>query len=430
VNLTTSSAPVEHRSVLKVVLSAPRPVWILIVGTFINRVGSFFSTFATLFLTHHGVSASDLPLVLVGVGVTSMIGSLGGGWLSDRLGRRNALVLSMFASAAALLLLSFAVSLPLIVAAVCLVGLCVQAYLPAASALLVDYSRPEDRVPIFAFFRLALNVGAALGPLIAGVLAARSYTLLFEVDGLTSALCGIVIFVGIKRTDRAPSVSPAQSPADSTPAPDTGEGADAGEGAGAAASSAAVTPEPVKAPPSGVPVMALCVAFFGIAMIYAQYRSTVPLELLRHGFSTVFYGALLTLNGSLVIVGELPISSRTRRLPWQYVVIAGVLTMAIGLAVSGLAKQAVLVVAAFAVFTVGEMIFAPVANAAVAQLSPAGKTARYQGLLATAQTLGFALGPAAGTSILPLSAAGLWAGTLGLACLCCAAIYIIWRMWQ
>lgn len=428
-NATASAASQRHRSIARVVLGAPRPVWILIIGAFINRAGSFFANFATLFLTHRGLHPEVLPLALAGVGAATIAGSLAGGWLCDRIGQRTTLVASMSASAICMVFLAFAPTLPLVVLAVCLAGLFTQSYLPAASALLIEHTEAENYVPIFAFFRLALNMGAAVGPLLAGLLAAHSYTLLFCVDGGTSAICGLVILAGIRsprgelmaRADEAPPPAPAPARPDQAGTDEkTAEGAPGvkdGE-ASAALRSARISST------------LLCVVMFVVAMIYVQYRATVPLEVIGRGFSTVFYGALLTLNGTLVIVAELPISSRTRNLPWPLVLSVGIVTMTLGLTICGLASSEAVIVIAFAVFTVGEMIFAPVTNATMAVLSPPGLTARYQGRLTSAQTLGWALGPPVGTTILRLTSVGLWTGMLVLALICGAAIYLIWKVWS
>jgi MFS family permease len=169
---------------------------------------------------------------------------------------------------------------------------------------------------------------------------------------------------------------------------------------------------------------------FGVAAVYAQYQSTLPLQLVSHGYSTAFYGALLALNGVLVIAFELPISAVTRRLPWVLPIVAGVLLMAGGLVAAAVLTLTVVVVLAFIAFTAGEMAFAPVANAAVAELSPPGTEARYQGLLATAQSLGFSLGPAIGTSIFALSHDTLWWGTSIATAALAAGIYTVWRISQ
>ncbi|MET1072828.1 MAG: MFS transporter [Umezawaea sp.] len=392
----------KPRSVLAVVTGAPAPVWILIVGVFVNRVGSFFSTFATLFLVDRGFTAAELPLVLVAIGAAGMAGSLGGGWLADRAGHRGSLVTSMAGSAASLALLAVAPSTALVVVGVCLVGFFGQSYVPAASALLVRNSDPVDRVPIFAFFRLALNVGAALGPLIAGLVATRSYTALFLIDAATCALCGLVILIGLRGRDAAPEPVAAQ--------PEPGD-ADV----------------PIRGHRG---VVLLCLLLFVVASIYAQHMSTMPLQLSEAGSPASFYGLLLALNGFLVIIGELPISSVTRKLPWRVPVIAGIVLMSAGLVVAGLGKVAILVVPAFVVFTIGEMVFAPVANAAVAELSPPGATGRYQGMLATCQSLGFTLGPALGTAVYALSPSGLWWGIAVVTAVVCAGILLIWKVWK
>ncbi len=405
----------QPRSVLQVVLHTPRPVRILILGIFVSRTGSFFATFATLFLTDRGFAAKTLPAVLVAIGVAGMVGSLAGGWLADRIGHRSTLVLSMLASAAAVSILVASPTHSLIVLAVCLVSLCTQSYTPAASALLIVNTDPADRVPTFAFFRLALNVGAALGALIAGVLASRSYTELFAVEAVAYTACALVIFLGLRH---------ARPESDPVAAEELVERvAEAGEPPAA--------PAPSTAPPARhLPPWVLCMLLFGVAAVYAQYQSTLPLQLVGHGYSTAFYGALLALNGVLVIAFELPISAVTRRLPWVLPIVAGVVLMAAGLVAAAVLTLTVVVVLGFIAFTAGEMAFAPVANAAVAELSPPGTEARYQGLLATAQSLGFSLGPAIGTSVFALSHDTLWWGTSITTAALAAGIYTVWRISQ
>ncbi len=91
-------------------------------------------------------------------------------------------------------------------------------------------------------------------------------------------------------------------------------------------------------------------------------------------------------------------------------------------------RLAAVIIVAFVAFTAGEMMFVPVANAAVAEISPAGAEARYQGLLATAQSLGFSLGPAIGMSVFAFSRPGLWLGTSITACVLGAGTYLVWRV--
>jgi MFS family permease len=360
-----------RRSVLELLRHTPRPVRVLILGVFVNRVGSFFSVFVVLFLTDVGFTAAELSAILMAVAAASMVGSLAGGWLADLHGRKAALVVSMTASAVSLGLLSMASGHIPILIAVCLVALFTQAYVPAASALIADHSAPGDRVPAFALFRLALNVGAAVGPLLAGLLASSSYTALFLVDGGTCLLFAVVLLTGLPASPRPAATTGDDNTHDAVSAPTGQRGA--------------------------WPVRVLCLALLGVAMVYGQYTSTLPLHLASHGLSVRFYAIVLSVNAVLVIALELPISGLTRRLRPRVPLTLGALLIAAGIALSGLAQQPIAVLAAVAVWSSGEILLAPVAGAAVADLSPRERIGRYQGLLASAQAAGFSLGPVVGT---------------------------------
>src|SRR5918994_6442081 len=92
--------------------SLPRPVWILCAGTFVNRFGSFVAVFLVLYLRERGYSIPESGLVVSFYGIGNVVAAAVGGWVAGRFGRRNALALSMFGSAATLLLLSQADRLP------------------------------------------------------------------------------------------------------------------------------------------------------------------------------------------------------------------------------------------------------------------------------------------------------------------------------
>ena len=366
-----------HRSVLRVVLGAPRPVWGLVAGVFINRTGSFFSTFLVLFLRQLGFSLSQMPVVLLVVGVATPCGAMLGGWAADRFSRRASLVGTTVLAALGMALIGLSPSRMIALAGVFVGALFSQAYLPAASAMLVDHTPERDRVPMFAFFRLALNAGAALGPVLAALLAPHGLKLLFVV----SACCYLTFAVVLAVTQKA---APAR--------------------ASAAARSAAAAPG--RAP---VTMLAFYAAVLGITVVYAQYSSTVSLAVSAvHG--TSIYATLLTLNAVLVIVAELPLSSWTRRLPWRTPVLAGILAMAGGIAISGAFRSYPVIALGVVIWSVGEMLFSPVVSTAVAALSPADRVGRYQGYLATVQAVAFALGPAVGVLAYSYSASVLWVG--------------------
>ncbi len=69
-------------------------------------------------------------------------------------------------------------------------GLTAELYRPASSALIADVTTPSQRVVAYAVYRLAVNAGYALGPITAGFIAQRSFTLVFLGDAATSLVLG------------------------------------------------------------------------------------------------------------------------------------------------------------------------------------------------------------------------------------------------
>ncbi|WP_035850933.1 MFS transporter [Kitasatospora azatica] len=390
-----SQAP--DRSILQVVLKSPRPVKVLVAGVFLNRTGSFFSTFLVLFLRQLGFSLTQMPIVLLFVGAATPIGSLLGGWAADRFSRRIALVSSTLLASGGLAVIGLSPNRNTALVGVFLAALFAQAYLPAASALLVDNTRERDRVPTFAFFRLALNLGAALGPVIAVFIAPHGLKGLFLASACCYAVFAAVLWFGLRHPSAKPTDAEAGPAADQDRTGHT---------------------------PLGL--LAFFGAVLGITVVYVQYSSTVSLAV-SAAHSASAYASLLTLNGVLVIIAEMPLSAWTRRLPWWVPMALGTAAMAIGIAMCGALHSYLLIALGVVVWSAGEMLFSPVVSSATAALSPADRIGRYQGYLATVQAVAFALGPAIGIFVYGRSTGALWAACLVVGVLACAGIAVAGR---
>lgn len=169
----------------------PQPVWFLLAGSFVNRFGSFVLPFLALYLTHHrGYTAAQAGLALSAYGIGSVSAAAAGGVLADHLGRRGTIALSMYSSAVVMLALSQAGSLATIVPLTAVAGLAAESYRPASSALLADLVPKGRRVTAFAAYRVAINLGFAAGPAVAGLVAERSFLGIFVGDAATSAVFG------------------------------------------------------------------------------------------------------------------------------------------------------------------------------------------------------------------------------------------------
>ena len=112
--------------------SLPPAAWVLFGGTFVNRLGTFVMPFMTLYLTHRGFSIPQAGLALAMYGIGGVAAQFLGGWLADRIGRRNAIGFSMLGASVITLLLWQASTLHVIYGLMLLLALVAEMHRPAA----------------------------------------------------------------------------------------------------------------------------------------------------------------------------------------------------------------------------------------------------------------------------------------------------------
>ncbi len=184
--------------------SLPGRVWIVSLGILVNQVGNFLPVFIVLYLTGRGYSAGAAGFVLGVSGLGKVLGNAVGGHLADKIGRRWTIVLSALTTAGLTAIVPFLGSFPIIVAVAGLIGVTSQIYRPAAAAVLIDSvpATNQQRLAAFGVFRFAMNIGAALGGVIGGVLASTSYVGLFLGNAAACLLFGVVVAVLLRDAPR------------------------------------------------------------------------------------------------------------------------------------------------------------------------------------------------------------------------------------
>jgi MFS family permease len=366
----------------------PRSVWLLLAGSFVNRFGGFVLPFLVLYLTHRGYSAAQAGTAIAAYGIGNVTASAVGGHLADRIGRRETIAASMLSSAVVVIALSQATGLGVILPLTALAGLCTEAYRPASSALLADLVPAGRRLTAYAAYRLAINLGFAAGPAVAGLLAEHAFVLVFVGDALTSVVFGVMALTLLPRGTHELHAHPTEGAA-----PPLSLG---------------------RAILADTPFLLLLAASLAGGMVYFQQDAALPLQVLRDGHSTAIYGALISLNGLVVMLIELPSSALTRRFPPRRVIALGLALTGVGFGATGLVTSSAALAATVVVWTMGEIASAPVSSAYVADLSPPHMRGRYAGAFGMTFGLGLVVGPAAGTAIFAASPGTLWAGCVAL----------------
>ena len=375
----------ERRTLRAGIRSLPGPVWILCAGSFVNRFGSFVAVFLVLYLREKGYSIAEAGFVVSLYGAGNVMAAAVGGLVADRLGRRNAIAISMFSSAATLLALSQADDIVLIGALTVLAGLTGEMYRPASAALLADLVPAGQRLPAFALNRLAINLGFAAGPATAGLLADRSFTYLFVGDALTSIVFGVLALAALPEGVRTRRGDERR-----------------GEGVRTIARDRAF-------------LFFLVSSLLG-AFVYFQSNATFPLHVKESGLSNADYGLLISLNGLAIVVLELPFTSITQRFPAIPTLAVGSILVGLGFALNAWAESLAALAFTVLIWTIGEIVYAPVASAYVADIAPVHLRGRYQGAWGLMWGLAFMLGPGLGAAFFAWNGDAFWlfCGLLGL----------------
>jgi MFS family permease len=360
------------------VRAMPREVWIILVGTFINRFGSFVMPFLALYLTRQGFAVTQAGIAISAYGAGHLSASMLGGYLADRIGRRHTIALSMFGSAVALLALSQARTFPMIVLFTTLTGATAELYRPAAGALIGDLVPPERRVTAFALYRLAVNLGFTVGPATAGFLASRSFLYLFVGDAITSVIYGVIALFFLPHGVRTAAHEEKKH-----------------EGAITVALRDRAF------------VLFLLATTCSMWIDY-QLHTVLPLYVTSLGFSTRTYGLLLSLNGVMIVLFELAITGWTQRFAPTRMIALGYGLSAIGISMTGLAHTVPALAMTVVLWTIGEMIHASVGGAYVTNLAPERYRGRYHGMWVFTWSLAMLAGPSIGTWIYARNPDALW----------------------
>lgn len=370
----------------------PRQFWFLWAGTLINRVGSFAVLFLSIYLTsERGFSQSQAGLVLGLYGVGGAIGTLGGGVLADRWGRRPTMLVAQFGAAALMLALGLARTYPQIAVATLLLGLFAEAVRPAFSAMMIDVVPERDRVRAFSLNYWAVNLGFAVAAILAGFAAQVDYLLLFGADAATTLITAIITAIFLAET---------------RPARTTGRRAAPG-GLGTALRDRHFA-------------VYLLLSFISVLVIL-QHLSTLPISMLADGHTAATYGTVIAVNGVLIVSGQLFVPKLIEGRDSAKVLAVAALLVGSGFGLVALAETPIMYAVTVLIWTLGEMLQSPSNAATVAALSPPALRGRYQGLNSLSWSAGTALAPILGGLV--LQRAGdvvLWGGCFVLCALVAA----------
>ncbi len=339
----------------------PATFWYLWSGLLINRAGAFALLFLSLYLTTaRGASESLAGLVVGAYGAGGAVGTLLGGVLADRWGRRATLLAAHLGAAGLMAGLAFSRQLAVIAALAALVGVVHSMPGPAFVAAIVDVVPEERRSRAFNLQFWAFNLGMAVASLLAGVLAEASFVALFLVDAAATLAAAAVIALKVPET--------------------------LAHAARVSASDALVGPgRPGRLRRPGLHTALTDRTFlvfvgltFLLAVLTMQTSTIMPLAMRADGLRPSAYGLVVALGGALIVAGQLFVPRLIEPYRRSSVLAVSTGLMALGFGTLAVADHLPLYLGASVVWTIGQMLAAPPNAQINADLAPPELRARYQ----------------------------------------------------
>ncbi|MDG4780661.1 MFS transporter [Micromonospora sp. WMMD961] len=365
------------RSLYRSMTGFPSGFWVLWSATLVNRMATFVYPLLGIYLTTElGYSATTAGLVLATFGIGSVAGSLIGGELTDRIGRRPTMAGAQLLAAVSTAIMGFTPNGATIAVLVFFMGLGVSASRPAVQAMIVDMVPQKDRVRAFSVNYWAVNIGFGFSAVVAGYLVHEGYLWIFLGDAATTLICAVVMWV------RLPETRPERA--------DT-----ASSGTEAPISSRQVFRDSR--------FMTFCLLALGVWLMMYQGWSILPVDMAGRGISTQAYGLIIALNGVVIILLQIPVTAlvKGRKLGLAPVLTLSAVLLGAGFGLTGLAGTSLIFSAlCVVIWTLGEILYAPASSAAVGELAHTQTRGRYQGVYSLSGSVASVLAPLLGGLVL------------------------------
>lgn len=349
--------------------------WGLWLAILILWMGRFVTSFLSIYLVsalHLGEGVVGAVVAMYGFG--AIIGCLFGGALSDRFGRQSMIIIGEIGAAAALLVVSVLAD-PVALGAAC----SYTARSPRCPVQPSPHTSPTWCLPSVNSALCAAimghQFGYAIGPIVANQLIKISYSLMFYVEAAVMIAVTILLIVFFREVRHLTTSAPAARP----------------EGAMSRNWRRVLT---------DTPFLGFSLLMFGYFLVYFQSTSGLPIAMTDLGLGLGDYSVLLTINGGMLCLLQIPAMKLFARMGNSRVLVMGLAVTAIGYAVQAVAHSWGGFALAVVLWTLGELGTFPIATTTVAAMAPATARGTYQGVYNVVWSVSIALAPLIGGGVI------------------------------
>jgi len=353
----------------------PREIYILSLGRVINAAGSFIFPLLTLILTIKiGVNKTDAGYIISASGMLFMVSGVIGGKLTDCFGRKKIIISFNSLGAICYLIASCLGTSIYLVPMVILAGFLMAIAGPASGGLIADITTPKNRDGAYSLFYMAINVGYTISPIIGGLLLKNYLWLLFLLDGVTSLISVLLIYIFIPETIHKAK----EKLGEDRKYEEHMEGS--------------ILKVLLKRPI----IIFFALVMFGYNFVYSQLSFLYPIHISKLVPSNAagFYGMLISFN-AIIVITMTPIITKliSGKKSIKRIFLGGIL-YTVGFGMLGFINSIPFVYISVIVITLGEIVITISSAPFIANHTPASHRGRMDAVLPIIMGLGFTIGPA------------------------------------
>jgi MFS family permease len=356
----------------------PSRFWIVVGVHFIDKIGATlaFPFFALYITGKFNVGMTEAGILLGLLSLAGILGSVVGGGLTDRLGRRKLILFGLVASALSALTFGSVNQLAWLFPVAALVGLFSEVGGPAHAAMIADILPKEQRQEGFGILRVVGNMAWLVGPTVGGFVARSSFFALFVIDAAVSCVVAVLFYFFMAETRPSPHEHHAE------------------EGFFETFGNYRI----VLGDKAFVAFLAAAVL---MGMVYIQMYNSLSVYLRdHHGIEPQGYGVLLTSSAITVICFQIWTMRVIKMQPQFLMMAVGTLFYLMGFGMFGLVTAYWLFVLAVVIITVGEMIVVPTSQTLAAGFARIEMRGRYMAVFGLSVSIPSAIGPFAAGLVL------------------------------
>ena len=345
-----------HKKLLAFLNIYPFQFRLMFWGMLISTIGSsMIWPFLTIYIKGKlGLPLTTITSLFTVSATAALITAFIAGPITDRLGRKWVLVISLAGNALIYLLLSQAKSFPVFVILMAFSGIINPLYRVGGDAMVADLIPPEQRPDAYAVLRLSNNLGISLGPMIGGLLITISYTtaFIFAAAGMLAYSLLLTIF--------AVETLPNKGASNAT------------VGQLLSGYGQIIRDRPFIWFSLTFTLVQMCAVLIWILMpVYANNVFGIPENR---------YSLIPTTNALMVVLLQVIVTRRAKSFQPMKVMITGALIYAASVGLVAFSKNFLGFWIVIVVMTLGEMLLMPTSSTYVANLAPMEMRGRYMSI--------------------------------------------------